>query len=555
MKKKRLSILIAVALAATTILPAASVFAATTSTTAPPSIYGVEYEGQVQNIGWMASVTTTGDAADITSANIAGTVHQGLRVEALKISGTNLPAGASITYQGQVQNYGWMTPVTTTGNNIATATMAGTQNQGLRVEAFKMTLKGLPGYAVKYQVQVQNYGWMTPITTLNGTDVTAATLAGTQNQGLRMEALRIEIVKTDAEKTAEVTAINAVNKAVTSKVAADIVAAHSAVTAVQDVIENATLTASIQGIASAPAPTYTDGYVNNTDFQNDLNVRSAPNTSSTVLGQLYDYVKVEVLGNVTDSSGIVWDKINYNGGIAYVSSSYIQTYTSPSDSVVNIASSITRQFEVGDASEIAGNADGQGLSLGYLQWCIGQDSLQPLLNRMDREYNSELKGIFGTNYDALHAMILNTQANQSIWAQSINDGSNNIIEPWHSELVSLYQNADYISIENDAQSYYVKQAMIICTKYNLKTVRGFALSFDIAVLDGSVSTNAAQIIATAMAQNPNMSEKDLLTVIANAVATSADDKSRKTAIIDGQGVVHGIMLYLDRDYGLSDNLY
>ncbi len=259
MKKKSLSILIAVALASTTILPAASVFADTTTpvttttapvavTSAPASTYGVEYEGQVQNIGWQTPVTETGDATDITSAPIAGTVGKGLRVEAVKIAGTNLPTGASITYQAQVQNKGWMTPVTSTGSDITVAGMAGTQNQGLRVEAFKMTLSGLPGYAVEYQTQVQNKGWMDAVTTANGTDVTAAAMAGTQNQGLRMEALKIEIVKTTAEKTAEVTAINSVQTAEASGLAADITTATTAIAQVQDTVENAALTARIAAI-------------------------------------------------------------------------------------------------------------------------------------------------------------------------------------------------------------------------------------------------------------------------------------------------------------------
>ncbi|WP_242841095.1 SH3 domain-containing protein [Clostridium akagii] len=523
----------------------------------PASIYGISYEGHVQSIGWQKPVTTTGDQSDIIDAAEAGTDGKGLRVEALKITGTNLPQDASITYQGHVQNIGWQDPVTETGNKaIDIAPEAGTDGKGLRVEAFKITLNGLPGYAVEYQTHIENIGWQAPVQTLNGTSITGAAEAGTDGKGLRMEALRIEIVKTDAEKIAEVSAIDAVTKAQTTKLDTDIQSATTAVQAVKDTIENAKLTDLIKGIA-IPIP-YTTGYVNNTDFTVDLNVRSTSSTSGTILGQLYDYAKVEVLGNVT-ANGIVWDKINYNGGIAYVSSSYIQTYTSPPDSVVNTASKITTQFEVGDLTQIAGNSDGQGLSLGYLQWCIGQDSLQPLLNRMDREYNSELKSIFGTNYNVLHAMILDTQANQLKWAQSINDGSNNISEPWHSQLVNLYKNSDYISIENDAQIYYVKQAMLICTKYNLKTVRGFALAFDIAVLDGSGSvlgsTNAEQTITATIAQNPNISEKDLLTVISNAVATTPDDKSRKTAIINGQGVVHGIMLYLDKDFGLSDNLY
>jgi uncharacterized protein YjdB len=253
MKKKSLSVLIALSLTATTLLPAASVFADTTAatpvTTAPASTYGVEYEGHVQNIGWQTPVITTGDQTDISNVNEAGTDGKSLRVEAVKITGTNLPAGASITYKAQVENKGWMDAVTTTGNTaIDSAAEAGTDGQGLRVETFKMTLNGLPGYAIKYQTHVQNIGWQAPVTTENGTAIDSAAIAGTVGQGLRMEAVKIEIVKTDAEKAAEITAINAVQTAEASKSLTDEAAATTAVASVKDVAENAALTARIAAI-------------------------------------------------------------------------------------------------------------------------------------------------------------------------------------------------------------------------------------------------------------------------------------------------------------------
>jgi len=201
-------------------LPVSTVLAApattaTTATAAPASTYGITYEGHVQNIGWQKPARTTiGDQTDISLVQEAGTDGQWLRVEALKLSGTNLPAGASITYQAHVQNKGWMDAVTTIGNTaIESAKEAGTDGLGLRVEAFKITLQGLPGYAVKYQTHVQNKGWMDAVETENGTAITSASEAGTDGLGLRMEALRIELVKTETEKTAEIAEIDALTLA------------------------------------------------------------------------------------------------------------------------------------------------------------------------------------------------------------------------------------------------------------------------------------------------------------------------------------------------------
>lgn len=148
------------------------------------------------------------------------------------------------------------------------------------------------------------------------------------------------------------------------------------------------------------------GYVKNTELQIDLSVRSVPNLSGTILGHLYNYDKVEILDSIADTSeNVVWDKIMYNNNFGYISNAYVQLYTSPSDNVVNIARSITKQFEAATPNPIAGNFDGQGLSLAYLQWCIGQQTLQPVLNRMDREYNSEMKSIFGTNYSIIYNIV------------------------------------------------------------------------------------------------------------------------------------------------------
>lgn len=298
-------------------------------------------------------------------------------------------------------------------------------------------------------------------------------------------------------------------------------------------------------------------YVYNPELQIDLKVRTTPDINGEVEGYLYNYENVKILDTI-EIDGTVWDKIEYKNSEAYVSDAYIMHYTAPTDDVVNIAKNISKQFEVGNSNQVAGNFDGQGLSLGYIQWCIGQDTLQPLLNRMDREYNDEMRSIFEDNYDSIHNMILDTKENQLEWAKSINTLSNTIAEPWYSQFVKLCNNQNFINIESDTIAYKVGQAMIICDKYNLKTVRGFALAFDIAVQNGSISQEADKIIDTAIMENPNMIEKDLLKVIANAVADTStsnieDIRARKMAIVNGEGTVHGFELDLEKSYGLSDS--
>lgn len=139
---------------------------------------GVSYEAHVQHFGWQNVVEDGEDA---------GTHGQGLRLEALKISLKNAPSNASITYQAHVQNESWQDPITVTGNqDINSVQEVGTNGQGLRMEALKITVQNLPGYSVKYRAHVQDIGWQDWVT--NGE------IAGTTGKGLRIEALEIEIV-------------------------------------------------------------------------------------------------------------------------------------------------------------------------------------------------------------------------------------------------------------------------------------------------------------------------------------------------------------------------
>ncbi|OOM08188.1 clostridial hydrophobic W [Clostridium acetobutylicum] len=138
---------------------------------------GVSYTGHVENIGWQNPV---GDGEEI------GTDGKGLRVEALKLSLTNVPVGASIQYETHVQNIGWQAWV-------ADGQEAGTDGKGLRVEALKIKLKNMPGYSVQYRAHVQNIGWQEWVA--DGQEI------GTDGKGLRIEALEVKISKISNNST------------------------------------------------------------------------------------------------------------------------------------------------------------------------------------------------------------------------------------------------------------------------------------------------------------------------------------------------------------------
>lgn len=138
----------------------------------------VEYSAQVQNKGWLSPV------ADGTSM---GTSGQSLRLQALKISLTNLTdeLTGGIAYQSYLQNSGWQA-------ERADGAVSGAPNQALRTEAIKIHLTGqlASQYSVYYRVHIQNAGW-----TAYAKD---GAIAGSSGMAYRIEAIQIQLVKKGA---------------------------------------------------------------------------------------------------------------------------------------------------------------------------------------------------------------------------------------------------------------------------------------------------------------------------------------------------------------------
>jgi Bacterial surface proteins containing Ig-like domains len=156
--------------------------------TSDVSDVGVEYRGHVENKGDFPL-----DGTWIQGPDQLGTVGEGLRLEAFWIKlAEDAPAGLHIKYQVHVQNKGWM-------GFVNDGAMAGTEGEGLRIEAIQISLVDdegdiAQGYSVEYRGHVQNIGdteWYT-----DGAQL------GTTGSGLRLEALEIKIVQTKADMTA-----------------------------------------------------------------------------------------------------------------------------------------------------------------------------------------------------------------------------------------------------------------------------------------------------------------------------------------------------------------
>lgn len=215
---------------------------------------------------------------------------------------------------------------------------------------------------------------------------------------------------------------------------------------------------------------------------------------------------------------------------------------------------------------LSGDFDGQGISFGALQWNIGQGTLQPLLEQMKENHPDQLSDMFGSNYDALVAMLGESRDEQLLWAQSIQDPIRHVLfEPWRGLFQTLGRTQEFQDIETQAAAGIFQAAMDLCTEYNVSSQRAAALMFDIRVQNGGIkSWVKSQIDSDFKPLDSNgMSDADReeakLRIIATRVAASAnprwvaDVQNRKLTIANGEGVIHGCQYNLEDQYGITLN--
>jgi uncharacterized protein YjdB len=145
----------------------------------------VSYTAHIQKKGWAKKASTNGAQA--------GTTGKKLRLEALKISLTNMPSGLTggIEYRAHVQKIGWQ-------SWVSNGKVAGTTGKKYRLEAIQIRLTGEVAkyFDVYYRVHVQNLGWMG--WAKGGTTRNNTGYAGTSGYSLRVEAIQIKLVKKGA---------------------------------------------------------------------------------------------------------------------------------------------------------------------------------------------------------------------------------------------------------------------------------------------------------------------------------------------------------------------
>lgn len=148
---------------------------------------------------------------------------------------------------------------------------------------------------------------------------------------------------------------------------------------------------------------------------------------------------------------------------------------------------LTGAFE-GGAGALAGNFDGQIVSWGPLQWNLGQGTLEPVLSRIYQADPGRFTQIMGPELATIMERERFTPGDQLLqrFAQQ------NILTPqgiptpdWRERFQALANTPAARAAFRVAAQAYFDRASRLALECSFRTVRGYALCFDIAVQNGA----------------------------------------------------------------------
>lgn len=243
-------------------------------------------------------------------------------------------------------------------------------------------------------------------------------------------------------------------------------------------------------------------------------------------------------------------------------------------------------------ANLTNNFDGMGLSMGLLNQTLGTSSLQPLWIKMrDRSYN-KMQSLFSASHftsalgmlarfentagdivemedadpvnhldigqpDRAEGMTIFSAASDSVsWAKSTiyTDGGTTFQPTWKSELKAMAASPEYVSLQIEAALTIHNRAMKYMATLGMTELRSYLMLFDINVQNGSLYQADIDAYKAYFATRPTATETQKLTKILELRLTHVksqwvnDVRSRKTAIINGTGTVHGQYRDFQREY-------
>ncbi|MDB4950008.1 MAG: peptidoglycan-binding domain 1 protein [Gemmatimonadetes bacterium] len=323
-----------------------------------------------------------------------------------------------------------------------------------------------------------------------------------------------------------------------------------------------------------------------------LNVRATPSTGAAVLAQLARGATVQKLDASPDGQ---WFQVSAAGVTGWISAQYAVPVPAGASASAPIVSAPTQPAAAGSTAGtaaagglagetlayrclaltagfetevmppecfagLAGDFDGQAMSFGVLQWNLGQGTLQPLLQQIDRESPSVVQAVMGDGYAEFRAFLAKPKADQMAWARG-KQSSNKWQDPWRSRFKALGRTAEMQKIQVAGAGDRYQKGLALVQAYGLWSERAAALMFDIVVQNGSIKDATKQQILADFARIdgslPKADQEVLkMRAVANRRAEAAsakfveDVRSRKLTIANGSGTVHGDKYDLEKTYGI-----
>lgn len=143
-----------------------------------------------------------------------------------------------------------------------------------------------------------------------------------------------------------------------------------------------------------------------------------------------------------------------------------------------------------EGSHIAGNFDGQGISFGLLNWCIGQGSFQKniLGPAVERLGHVKVNSLFPKPITPIMTMTIKDAIKYSLQMQNAKGlvkKSYTIKSDWRLGFDKLHELTKDIEQVNASEAI-ARKALKYCIEYNLTSVRSFCFFFDVVVQNGSM---------------------------------------------------------------------
>lgn len=220
---------------------------------------------------------------------------------------------------------------------------------------------------------------------------------------------------------------------------------------------------------------------------------------------------------------------------------------------------VTAHFEGTGFERCVGNFDGAGLTWGIIGFTLSNGELGAVLKTINATVPNLLSKAFGSDAKTIMEVVALPAAERVAWGNSVSRGPNNmaVAEPWRTYLHDLgtYREVQLIQMAR-ARDVYWAIATRDADNLAMHEESDYALLHDVAVQNGGMESKGRR--KTALQEfaklNPDTPAGRRRIVTETVVATSkpvwqADVRSRKAAISDGRGTVHGGKYVLE-DWGI-----